>query len=74
LHGLNQKPGVVPSLHFLYAGRHNLYDAFTGVFLGFPRLATRERVMDLFYLALIAGFFILTVGLVYGCDRLRGKS
>jgi hypothetical protein len=30
--------------------------------------------MDLLYLALIAGFFVLTVGLVYGCDRLRGGS
>jgi hypothetical protein len=30
--------------------------------------------MDWFYLGLIFGFFALTVGLVYGCDRLRGPS
>jgi hypothetical protein len=30
--------------------------------------------MDWVYLGLIIGFFALTVGLVYGCERLRRPS
>lgn len=30
--------------------------------------------MDFLYLGLVIGFFALSVGLVYGCERLRRPS
>jgi hypothetical protein len=33
-----------------------------------------ERTMDWIYLAMVAGFFAATFGLVYGCEKLRRPS
>lgn len=31
-------------------------------------------MMDLLYVALIVGFFVVSAGVVYGCERLRRPS
>lgn len=41
---------------------------------GLPRTAIEGYPMDLLYLAITLVFFALSIGLAYGCDKLRRPS
>jgi hypothetical protein len=63
------------SLLFLYVGPRNLYAAFTSLSLIFiAYISARNYVMDIVYVLLTLGFFALSIGFIYGCERLRNPS
>ena len=63
-----------PSLQLLYTRTSVLYTVLIPNSVPCTPYFLKERQMDWFYLLLIAAFYGVSVLLIYGIEKLRGKA